>query len=755
MNQNYKVNENQYDEQTKQKILAARSRGYSEQQIKVLADRTGSPMNFAGGQAPVKKEGFLQSLVKPVVNYGKLLGEGVFQGGRALIDPVWRKATFQGVDKLTPEELKKLSESKATMFMNPEDTQVPTSVDEFLNKPNVLKYGLKATAGTAAFAVPGGSTLKSAAALGALSGGLYGLSEGENFDPAKIATSAVTGAGTGLLLKGGEQAFGKAKDLFSRGKDRLAEKAAANVTKTSGSVYQKAADFGMDLNEIVQKHGLGVGYDEALGTVAERGRGGIIGKQIAQNEGVINQTVKTASNIKVSGEDFVKALMEEKKLLSKIPGNQEKSKALDAIIQETRKMFKSGMSPNRLLTLKRAADSKFGKAVVEEQVGSVATSAQKILANTARAKLKQMFPDIANALDNESELLTIKPVLEMARSKVKASGLKLSQFDITKPGTLIDPLLNNPTVAGKLAGAGAPTAEAAATKAGGFFDLSKSPTLQFASKIPGAQTMGDISKGIINQAGVAAPRVVGADVAGAFAGTPDQSQTVQQPAGAQPTGDQGMVTDPNGQWKYDPSTKTITDMSGQWAWDDNAQDWVPNQAMNPATATPSKEQFRQAIVLATKQGNSKKLALLQDAYKSLYPAEKPPTAQQIKDMLNAQSGLDNLAKMKERIASDPNVLVKAALPGSIGARDYNRWAKEVSDVYTRLRTGAALNVQEIEFYDSQLPGLLDYNNPQNIASALEIFQNLFDKVANQQAGNNAVIDNNFTFSTGEPPVVGQ
>lgn len=180
----------------------------------------------------------------------------------------------------------------------------------------------------------------------------------------------------------------------------------------------------------------------------------------------------------------------------------------------------------------------------------------------------------------------------------------------------------------------------------------------------------------------------------------------------------------------------ILSPKGEWRWDEQAQDWVPNtQTQTGQDGIPTKEQLQQSAVQDLQTTGGKNITKYKTLFDLLYPKEKDDLSpQQQKDAINAKSGLRNLDLMEERLNKDSSVLVKASLPGSIGARDYVRWGKEVADVYTRLRTGAALNENEIKFYNSQLPKLLDYNNPQNIAAALKIFRDLFNEFATGQRG---------------------
>lgn len=126
--------------------------------------------------------------------------------------------------------------------------------------------------------------------------------------------------------------------------------------------------------------------------------------------------------------------------------------------------------------------------------------------------------------------------------------------------------------------------------------------------------------------------------------------------------------------------------------------------------------------------------------------KQPLSAEQEKMVDNAKSALVSLNRMREMIKKDPKVLIKAAVPGSLGAREFNTYRKELSDVITRIRTGAALNLQEEEFYQSQMPTALDLTEPKTIEAKLKLYEDLFTRVSKIGSKVNAA-------PSGESPVV--
>lgn len=273
------------------------------------------------------------------------------------------------------------------------------------------------------------------------------------------ATGAGIFTGAGKLAKGGYNLV--AKTLNNVGDD-VSKVAAQNLTKATPSQYQKAIEeAGIDINEVVKKYvPAGVGFDDLVGTVKEKGKGGLINKLLNERENVIQGTAKKAGNtIKLSGDDLVKALKSEARQIKQELGGEARAKAIDALIKQTEKKYKGGVSVKRALDTLRTANKKFGKNVVDTNPGdAVATAAQKLEGNTMRRVLKEMFPDMAQALDEQKELLTIQPLFNRARSIENTSGSLirkdgLTSLELNKPlswiGSVMEEIVSSPERASK------------------------------------------------------------------------------------------------------------------------------------------------------------------------------------------------------------------------------------------------------------------------------------------------------------------
>lgn len=107
-----------------------------------------------------------------------------------------------------------------------------------------------------------------------------------------------------------------------------------------------------------------------------------------------------------------------------------------------------------------------------------------------------------------------------------------------------------------------------------------------------------------------------------------------------------------------------------------------------------------------------------------------PSAQQAKDAKNAGSGLDDIANIRALLKKDPNIVTKGSgifgtILHTLGNKDvqlYQKAKDNVKDVFTRLRTGAALNKNEQKEYDRLLQ---TFDNPATTKDSLDRMEKLY------------------------------
>lgn len=104
-----------------------------------------------------------------------------------------------------------------------------------------------------------------------------------------------------------------------------------------------------------------------------------------------------------------------------------------------------------------------------------------------------------------------------------------------------------------------------------------------------------------------------------------------------------------------------------------------------------------------------------------------PTAQQQTNATNAMSGLQALQTVRDILAKDPNSLYYAGngllRMFSPNGQKLHAALNEAKDVLTRLRTGAALNADEIKFYNEYLPSAFEQASTSDKLSRLESIYN--------------------------------
>lgn len=155
----------------------------------------------------------------------------------------------------------------------------------------------------------------------------------------------------------------------------------------------------------------------------------------------------------------------------------------------------------------------------------------------------------------------------------------------------------------------------------------------------------------------------------------------------------------------------------------------------------------QALVLQDLASNGgKNVSTLLSLYKAFGgedQAQKPLSSTAATAVGNANSGLNSLQQLEDIISQQGGVSKGTLVPGRdlfgnlganvLGTASYDTAAKNIQDVITRLRSGAAITPDEAKFYNSQLPSAFD--SPDVIAQKTQMFKDLFNSVADRTGGN--------------------
>jgi len=426
----------------------------------------------------------------------------------------------------------------------------------------------------ASYAVPAGKGLGFGAKVGlsALGGGMRGLGSSEY-------GKEVGGALGGAAIGGGLSALGQG--LRWTGK-QFTQKAIKATGASENAIIKK---FGTTVNELATKYGKNT--DELLGPISEKNRGGTFAVKLKEAENIIQQTVDEAgSSIKIDGKTVINALKKELNL-HKAGLDDDVVNGLTEIIKQAEKKYQNGITAKQALKLLRIANSKYGKAMATTPKGSTVKVAQMTIAETMRDTLKTMFPELKDALTTQSEILTLRPVVEKARgSLISKSGQGLFQkgFDVTKPLTypIVGPALEavgEKAIPGVMKGAGA---------------ILESPVTQ--KLAVGA---------LMTPQGETAPTETPMEMGG------EPLIPTESPA-TTPATSAGLETGKL------PTPTPILSEGGQWQWDETSQDWIPYegaQAETPKSLTGyTPEKLYSAAMSAYQAGDKASYTQLIDMY---------------------------------------------------------------------------------------------------------------------------------------------
>lgn len=178
-----------------------------------------------------------------------------------------------------------------------------------------------------------------------------------------------------------------------------------------------------------------------------------------------------------------------------------------------------------------------------------------------------------------------------------------------------------------------------------------------------------------------------------------------------PTADaNGLTADQYTQLGIDPSQV----VNGQYDPTAGAQTAADGSTTSDNYGGISPSDLQAAMVQAVNAGDTKGLANLKTLYDAMSSSAKSGTSKALSStqqtqVNNAQSGLTDLASIRQMIQSDPNVILKDAVPGGsiarglTGTTNYDTAKQNIVDVIARMRSGAAITSDEAKRYMSMLP----------------------------------------------------
>lgn len=167
-----------------------------------------------------------------------------------------------------------------------------------------------------------------------------------------------------------------------------------------------------------------------------------------------------------------------------------------------------------------------------------------------------------------------------------------------------------------------------------------------------------------------------------------------------------------------------------------------DMSQQPTSPFSDPQAVQTAYMNALAAGDAEAAKLIMAGYETFGQAQgaaqKPLSAEASKVISNANSGLTSLDQLNSMIQNG-GVPKGTLIPGrdlfggagaaALGTSSYDTAARNIADVITRLRTGAALTEQEEAFYKSQLPQAMD--PPETVQQKMNMFRDLFNSVASR------------------------
>lgn len=584
-----------------------------------LDPKTGQPigqsMTSTGGVAPQQpqKESFFQrlvkSFVKPVVDYGSMVGGAGYEVYRA------------GKSALGDENayIDKQGKNVANPFLNQQE------LETFSKPGSAALEGTKRAAGMASYFIPGGKLAEGAgvgakilqgAAMGAKAGGLYGFSQSKANDLEGLATDTVKGSVTGGVTGGVIGGVGGVVSKFKGAKAGTQAKVINPDVPASPTMIAKKKEI-----------------------VDELGKMGISGKNAEDIASKVGSKYKELGDQAVSILDSssktkswgrLQAVL--KKQLNEngeyyIPDDPRYSKLLDRELTLLSKKVDNGkLTAKALYDFKNELASKLNNGFRKES-GDLSSPISDI--EGVRLDLWKNIDDVITNIEPE-----VKEITKQMSFLHKASpGLKKSMEAVKEARPL-----------------GIPTG------------LNLNKTLQniqsnIANIVSGVGGIPDSIPGAVSNAATKGATMFGISEQSKQPATEPSATFTPGETPQQQTGEQPMAepyVSPDGQWQTLSDGRTVS-MDGQWMFDEQADDWVPNTQqgdtggndVNP-DAPMSRQQYNQQ--LAALAGNSSTAAvrqygLLQKERDYYYPETKlSANAQKRIGILNQSEGIYNMVE---------------------------------------------------------------------------------------------------------------
>lgn len=703
------------DEEFKKRLATLRATGkYSEEEIQATikgveaakakqtqdaaaaSSTTGMSVDTAVAPTPAAppQEGILKSvvrgLVKPAVDYGKMVAGAGFEGYRAIKDATGDKNAY--VDKngkivanpfLTQEDLTKFSPSAQGGYVKP------------------LLEGAKRTAGMEAYLIPGGTGVKGAMAAGAGAGALYGFSQSKADDiegmAVDTAVGGLTGAATGGALKVGGKILGATKGAGTAVRREVAN---PKVNPDPFMAEEEAA-----IMKTLQSNGL-------------KGSAEAQKQQIPQVFRTISANIKkqlSSSKGRVSTSDATR--MVDDALDSNINFDLDNPVMVKAKDKYMNQLVKAANSTDEPLNLRPAQLFEF-KQNLGKQLSNVFKKLDK---GTPLSEKEEVAYTVWSAVDDMitaaepgvKEMTRAQSHLYKAMPGIASSAASKTKLPIvgTIPGATRPIQATEDAIGRTLEGAGG-----------------------LVEKVPTA----------VGSATMKAAPLVAADMTNGSPQNTPAGMSVEQATA--PVADATTATDsnpvtfvsPDGQWQTKADGNSYS-MDDQWMWDKTANDWVANP-----NATTNSEGLKAQLVEAMKNATDKKsFDFAKAKYDQLVKMETGSsggslTAGQQKELSDIDTSIELMGSLPATIKKYESKMspvqgrLNALNEYDVDAQTFNANMKAISQMVGKAMEGGVLRKEDEEKYRKMLPTINDtpqvaYNKVQTVVKMLYIQKKVKEK----------------------------
>lgn len=576
--------------------------------------------------------------------------------------------------------------------------EVPqTSTD--INKSYLSRgVGVGGELGPLLYGASGGMKGLSLAKQGALTGATLGLTQPGQDLGERLKSGAIQG------IEGG--ALGKVLGLIP-GAGKGAQKAGTGLIQSQYNLPRSAANS-LNINDTVKKlSDYGITNINDIGQVAQKitGESGIVSK-------LTREAVGKAKNVETSGLlEMAKNIVND----PSIPVGQDKKlfdffkKGVQSLVNagDTKNGFNANPSDTfgYIQTLeKKAAGLIKGRAsyMIPEQDKALANSYQMFADELkdrlfSKAGADSQVVSLANRPEIMSELSKISPKLAQEASQVKTVGELRS--------------LAAPFVRGSQAAQITESGQNLATNtmagaAKGLGKFIQNPLNLLAMPLS-SDTVNSTVGNILNKGGESLGNTQLQGLMPLLTNILVGNKSA--PSIVQPT-NQGQQNAPSA--PYAPNNQINTN---------NINQNIQQPSIAQSNFTPQK--LAAAIV-----ADPKNKEVYEAIFKQLNPNQAPKSAAATQVQGKANAGLNAINRISEIISSDPNIMVKASVPGSPGAREYKAMVSSLTDAIGGLRTGASVSPSQQKFYASMLPQPFD--SPQTIIAKLNAVKQELQGYAN-------------------------